>query len=686
MTKIDRKELVERHHPTFNQINKLSPLSIGNGKFAFTADVTGLQTFTEAYEVPLGTQSEWGWHYTDGPDHYELNDVTMQKLTTQERDVNYPRYPEGHEEAYHWLRQNPHRLQLGQISFRLLKENQEQAKSSDLQAIDQELNLWEGILYSHFEIDSYPVSVVTVCHPERDQIGIKVDSPLIKLGRLQIALRFPSPDMTSQIWEETTFLNWDEPNRHQSILKSESKQSAIIERSMDKDHYQVKWSWNAGVLKQSDSHEFTLFPKKDKNELSCVIGFSKNETNNDPFPVIYEQSKEYWKEFWESGGIVDFSGSKDIRAPELERRVILSQFLIDLHSSGSVPPQETGLVYNSWFGKFHLEMHWWHAANLPIWGRGNKLAKSMDWYLSILPIAKELAESQGYEGARWPKMIGIDGKQSPSEIATVLIWQQPHPIFMAELCYRENPNEDTLTRWKDIIVETAHFMTSFAHWNKEKNAYILGPPLIPAQECHKAEASMNPPFELEYWKHGLQIAIKWMERLGEKVDPKWIVVSSAMAIPPHKNGVYLAHENCHDTFEKYNHDHPSMVGALGILPGVLIDHEIMRETLKRVYDEWQWETSWGWDFPMCAMTAARLGESEKALDFLLMDATKNTYLPNGHNYQDASLTLYLPGNGGLLTAVAMMVCGWKGNEKQHAPGFPKDGTWSVKYEGLHPIL
>lgn len=70
----------------------------------------------------------------------------------------------------------------------------------------------------------------------------------------------------------------------------------------------------------------------------------------------------------------------------------------------------------------------------------------------------------------------------------------------------------------------------------------------------------------------------------------------------------------------------------------------------------------------------------------VMDATKNTYLPNGHNYQDASLTLYLPGNGGLLTAVAMMARGWKGNENQHAPGFPTDGTWSIKYEGIHPIL
>src|SRR5438046_7490751 len=35
----------------------------------------------------------------------------------------------------------------------------------------------------------------------------------------------------------------------------------------------------------------------------------------------------------------------------------------------------------------------------------------------------------------------------------------------------------------------------------------------------------------------------------------------------------------------------------------------------------------------------------------------NRYLPNGHNWQRANLPCYLPGNGGLLYAVAMMAGG-----------------------------
>ncbi len=111
----------------------------------------------------------------------------------------------------------------------------------------------------------------------------------------------------------------------------------------------------------------------------------------------------------------------------------------------------------------------------------------------------------------------------------------------------------------------------------------------------------------------------------------------------------------------------------------------MNRTLDDVLNNWEWPTTWGWDYPMMAMTAARLGRPDKAMDALFMDAPKNIYLPNGHNYQDKRLPLYLPGNGGLLTAVAMMAAGWDGAPTKDAPGFPKDGKWKVRSEGLRPM-
>ena len=130
-----------------------------------------------------------------------------------------------------------------------------------------------------------------------------------------------------------------------------------------------------------------------------------------------------------------------------------------------------------------------------------------------------------------------------------------------------------------------------------------------------------------------------------------------------------------------------MLGALGILPGTKADREIMLNTLKTVVGCWKMHEVWGWDFPMMAMTAARLGQPGLAVDCLLMDAPKNEYLSNGHNKQAtrADLPIYLPGNGGLLTAVAMMAAGWEGCDTD-LPGFPKDGTWNVAWEGLRPML
>src|SRR5690625_410429 len=203
---IDRKKLVTRHNPKLHQIDKRSPLSVGNGEFAFTADITGLQSFPQAYKVPLGTQSQWGWHSTNGHSHYKWDDLTLQSLDTYGRSVKYPLHPNDSEEAYHWLRQNPHRMQLGQISFTFIKENGEEAKVTDLQNICQELDLWKGLLMSEYEIEGEKIYVETVCHPDIDLLSVRIKSSLIEKGRLFVNLRFPSSNMISTLWEESFHL------------------------------------------------------------------------------------------------------------------------------------------------------------------------------------------------------------------------------------------------------------------------------------------------------------------------------------------------------------------------------------------------------------------------------------------------------------------------------------------------
>ncbi len=43
---IDRQAPVQRHNPRLRDIDPSSPFTLGNGRFAFTADITGLQSLS----------------------------------------------------------------------------------------------------------------------------------------------------------------------------------------------------------------------------------------------------------------------------------------------------------------------------------------------------------------------------------------------------------------------------------------------------------------------------------------------------------------------------------------------------------------------------------------------------------------------------------------------------------------
>jgi hypothetical protein len=237
-----------------------------------------------------------------------------------------------------------------------------------------------------------------------------------------------------------------------------------------------------------------------------------------------------------------------------------------------------------------------------------------------------------------------------------------------------------------LILATADFMADFARWDEATNRYILGPPLIPAQESLEKELTFNPPFELAYWHRGLSVAQKWRERMDLPGNENWQKVIEGLPGFAQKDGLYLAAESAPDSYqnEHYYSDHPMVLGAFGMLPGTVeMDTAVMAATFDHIEKKWNWQRTWGWDYPMAAMCATRLGKPEKAVDLLLKDVKKNTYLKNGHNWQDGRLKIYLPGNGGLLAAVAMMCAGFEGNTKTN-PGFPAD--WKVKWENLEPLF
>lgn len=680
--KINRKALLQRNSPVVHSFDSLSSLSVGNGGFAVTVDATGLQTFPTHYSkgVPLGTQSDWGWHSFANPKGYKPEDAyrdydfgrgRMEPYSVQFND------PGRQQDAANWLRINPHRLHLGVVGFELPTT----ITFDDFTDIEQTLLLGSGIIDSRYTLQGLPVHVQTACHPERDLLAARVKAA----QPMPIKLHFPYP--TGEHADDAC--DWDADTKHHTTLVSRRNNLAVFRRTIDATSYYVVIQWQGDVLiAQKSPNCFVLTPSTGNFAFSCEFLPTYTTTFADyalpSFSEVASASATAWARFWNEGGVVDFSACTDPRAPELERRVVLSQYLMAIQAAGDTPPQETGLTYNSWYGKFHLEMIWWHQSHFPLWGHADKLHHTLSWYEKARPMARSIAERQGYQGVRWMKMTDPSAAEAPSKVGSFLIWQQPHLIYLAELVYRANPTKEVLDKYFKLIQETAEFMYSFADYDEQADRYILKG-IIPAQETLRAAETINPPLELSAWHYGLSTAQLWRERMGMRRIPEWDrLLAKLSPLAADDQGRYLAAETATDSYTntRYLTDHPAVLGALGMYPDSrLVDKATMSHTLHTLWDLWGWDTSWGWDYPMTAMCAARLGEPQKAVDALLMPETKNTYLPNGHNYQSARLRLYLPGNGGLLTAVAMMCAGWDGCETPN-PGFPADGTWNVRWEGL----
>jgi hypothetical protein len=683
--KINRKELVQRHNVVVTKADSLSSLTVGNGRFAFTVDVTGLQSFPGQYAkgVSLGTQSEWGWHSFIDTAGYKIEEA-QKTYHLNRRDVTYTvqwNAPERNKAASNWFRQNPHRLQLGNLGLVITKENGQPASLPDIKNINQQLDLWTGEIVSRFTVDGIPVEVRTVAHGDDDVIAARINSSLVAKGRLTVSLQFPYP---TGAWTDEG-VNYTQTERHSSRIVTQQPSGALLEHKLDTTAYYVGFSWKGnGKIKGTGVHSFSLAPAPGDKTFSFSARFSHKEKGALPsFETVRASSSKGWNAFWQSGAVVDFKGSTDPRAKELERRIILSQYLMKAQEAGEFPPQETGLTYNSWFGKPHLEMTWWHAAHWGPWGRIQYTEKLLAWYASVANKARSIAARQGYEGVRWQKMTDNRGDETPSSVGALLIWQQPHYIYFAEQCYRHYKNAHTLNRYKDLVFATADFMASFARYDSAKKKYVLGKGLIPAQERFKAEETFNPAYELVYWHWALQVAQEWRKRLGLPPNEKWNAVIKNLSPLPVQDEKYLFAESALDSYTnpEYRTDHPSVLAAFGVLPATgQVKNKVMQNTFNWIWKYWTWQDTWGWDFPMTAMTAVRLGDPEKAIEALLMNIRTNTYLVNGHNYQDERLRIYMPGNGGLLAAIALMVGGYDGSGPM--PGIPKNGQWKVRHEGF----
>ena len=335
---IDRHALVARHNIQWNDPCGVAPL--GNGEFCFGVDGTGLQTFAG------NTMSHWAWHSFPLPPGFSSQDVPPTGNPDRGRISGPMRVPQGKEALYRWIFKNPHPLNLCRL--RLAQTDGTELKPEAVSGLRRCLDLWTGLHTSDFEIAGRPVRVQTCVHPVLDAVAVRVESPLVADGQLEVALDLPYPPAEAQ----GPWVGAFSAAAGQTTIIAQVAGRVDLRRSVDDSCYHIAVAGAEGMLLQprrqraANGPSSWRLPVGQGGRLEFVCAFSAAALPSDlpDFARTQAAAAEHWRRFWATGGAIDLSASSDGRWRELERRIVLSQYLMAAQSAGSWPSAETGLL------------------------------------------------------------------------------------------------------------------------------------------------------------------------------------------------------------------------------------------------------------------------------------------------------------------------------------------------------
>lgn len=588
-----KKSDIIKYNLKFNHIDSKNPVTIGNGDFAITLDQTGTQSLYEIYkDIPLSTMSNKNWFYKDKKDiKPSYVDGKAYMLFNLDNDPNYQTN-----------RQYPFKYSFMQI---LLYDNDKLIDINNIKDVEQELDLYKGIVTSSFNYKEKNNKTTSFIYQDHDEFNFKLQS-----DNLNLALKFNYPSYTKNGYRQDILPN---------VLVKEDRITLLYD---DKNSLSFK-------LKSSSKYQIV--------ENTLIF-----DDNNVSFSLALDEIKEgkFLDEFWkcDNGIIIDNE--------ELVKKMVLSKYLLHVNSTGIYPPQESGLTYNCWNSKFHLEMHLIHS----LWNIYNNhvddLVKSFDYYLSIMPSSLKRASLNGYKGLRFPKMTGPDGEDSPSNIGPLLIWQAPHILFMLQEIYYLYNKENIIKKYEPLISGTIDFMISFLTLKDLK--YQMLDPLLEACESIPLDRCQNPSFELEYWRYTLERQPKIDTVLYGHQRYDYLDIASKITTPKEDDGIYLKTYGVIDKYDLYK-DHPTEGFLMSFFKSKIVDKEKMVKTIDYILKNMDLSSYWGWDFPFLGLSLLNCGEIEKSIEVTQLNTINNQYLYNGYNTSPRDdLKAYLPGNGAFL--------------------------------------
>lgn len=328
--------------------------------------MTGLQTF-----LPYAILSSWGWKNDSFPPGKTLEDVLSYEgvqLLNHGREVQYEFLnatgaSEDQQVLQQWLISNPNRVNLGRTGLAFLSspggKANENVTEGDLENIVQTLDLWTGEMTTTFKFEGSNVTVRTVCAQDSDVVSVQVVSPLVAQRRLGLFIDFPWND-GSQKFSAPFVGVFNMTANHTTQLQVMEKNRAQISHTMVNNTFVTDIGGGSSFEISRDdptAHRYTLVPNLGASS-TFDVSFGFTSASSSPFFVspfdtptttlsfqsVVQSSEDAWASFWTDGGFVDvLTGSTDERAEELQRRIILAQYLLRVNEAGDYPPQEVNV-------------------------------------------------------------------------------------------------------------------------------------------------------------------------------------------------------------------------------------------------------------------------------------------------------------------------------------------------------
>lgn len=256
--------------------------------------------------------------------------------------MNYDQPNPAEADISNWLIQNPQRLNLGNIGFWFANAN---VTEGDLEKKSQVLDLWNGVITSKFLYNGSQVRVEVSAASDADIVMINVESELLSVGSLGLFFDFPYSDVNKF---DAPFVGvWNASSKHSTFLDAADNE-AVIQHTLDDTSYcfTARWEGKGQVSGPKEStHRYSLTTPGSSN-LKMTATFSDDascgKAGNMSAPSVADltdSSKAWWQTYWESGAFIDLSSVDSTNATELQRRTILSQYLLAVNSASDFPPQ-----------------------------------------------------------------------------------------------------------------------------------------------------------------------------------------------------------------------------------------------------------------------------------------------------------------------------------------------------------